>query len=761
MKDSATQRYLKNCSSPGAQPGEFPEFHCADAPTREPERYEFAERRPHYFQVDRRDFFKLLGAGMVVCAAAQAPLVAQESGRAARAGSGGEDTPRKIAAWIHISETGAATVYTGKAEMGQNIRTSLAQQVAEELRVPLGAVSLVMADTALTPFDAGTFGSRTTPQMGTQLRKVAAAARQALIDLAAERLNQPKEKLVARAGTVTTAGGADDDGHGTRSVTYAELLKGQQIQKDVGDNPPLTPAANWSVGDAPAPKANGRDFVTGAHQYTSDIRRPGMLYGKVVRPSAFNAALKSVDAAAAQAMPGVSFVHDGNFVAVAAPSEHAALAAARAVQAASIWDAPQQIAEAQLYDYLRQPSPGSNGEIAYGAGRHVEGDVQKAQAAADKKLSASYTVAYIAHTPLEPRAAVAEWTGDQLTVWTGTQRPFAVRDELADAFHVASDRVRVIVPDTGSAYGGKHTGECAVEAARLAKAAGKPVKLVWSREEEFTWAYFRPAGVIDVRCAATRDGKLTAWEFDNYNSGAAAIRTYYDAPNQRIEFHATQSPLRQGSYRGLAATANHFARESAMDEMAHDLALDPLAFRLKNLSEPRLKAIFEAVADKFGWDKVKAASGSGYGGVGYGIAGGFEKGGYLATAAETSVEKDGTVRIRRVVTGFDCGAIVNPDGLRNQVAGALVQAIGGALFEAIHFENGKILNPHLAEYRVPRFSDAPRIDVVLIDRKDKPSFGAGETPIVGLAPAVANGIFQATGVRLRALPLAPQGVRKS
>ncbi|MGC1360644.1 MAG: molybdopterin cofactor-binding domain-containing protein, partial [Silvibacterium sp.] len=309
------------------------------------------------------------------------------------------------------------------------------------------------------------------------------------------------------------------------------------------------------------------------------------------------------------------------------------------------------------------------------------------------------------------------------------------------------------MPDMGSGYGGKHTGECAVEAARLAKAAGKPVKLVWTREEEFTWAYFRPAGWIEIRSGVQRDGTLVAWEHHNYNSGPSAINTPYNVANQVIQFHSTKYPLRQGSYRGLAATANHFARESQMDDLAHAIGMDPLEFRLKNLTDPRLRAVFQAAAERFGWGRSKSTSG-----LGFGIAGGVEKGGYVATCVEAEVNPTTKkVRLRRVVEAWESGAIVNPDGLRNQIMGAVVQAIGGALFEAIEFKDGHILNPHFALYRVPRFSDMPEIDVVLIDRKDLPSAGAGETGIVGLAPAVSNAIFSATGTRLRNMPITAGG----
>src|SRR6266699_3677694 len=331
-----------------------------------------------------------------------------------------------------------------------------------------------------------------------------------------------------------------------------------------------------------------------------------MLYGKVVRPSAFNATLVSADTKAAEAIAGVKVVTDENFIGVVASDQQTATKAAGAI--AVDWKAPGQPSNAELFDVLRKPATERRGGgEGGGGGARPQGSIADGLAGADKKLEQTYTVAYIAHAPLEPRAAVAEWNGDKLTVWTGTQRPFGVRTELAEAFHISEDKVRVIVPDTGSGYGGKHTGECAIEAARLAKATNKQVKLVWSREEEFTWAYFRPAGVIDIKSGAKGDGTLLFWEFDNYNSGPAAMRTPYEVPHQHIAFHPSDTPLRQGSYRSLAAAANHFARESHMDELAHELKLDPLEFRRKNLKNERLRAVFEAAADKFSWGKRQSA----------------------------------------------------------------------------------------------------------------------------------------------------------
>ncbi len=374
---------------------------------------------------------------------------------------------------------------------------------------------------------------------------------------------------------------------------------------------------------------------------------------------------------------------------------------------------------------------------------------QTAQGAAAADNLTPYTIAYIAHVPLEPRAALAEWEGDKLTVWTGTQRPFGVRSELAQAFGIPEEKARVIVPDTGSGYGGKHNGDAALEAARIAKAVGKPVKRNWTREEEMTWAYFRPGGLIEVPGKAAPDGAITEWEFHNYNSGGSGLQSPYSIPAKKEQFHQSKSPLRQGSYRGLAATANHFVRESYMDELAQSVKLDPLEFRLKNAKDERLRDVIVAAADKFGWKARRKTPGRGFG-----IAAGFEKGGYVATCAEVSVDaKTGAVKVLRAVVAFECGAVVNPEHLRNQVEGAIVMGLGGALFEEIQFGEGKIATNRLAKYRVPRFADMPVIESVLLDRKDIVSAGAGETPIVGIAPAIGNAIFDASGKRIRRLPL--------
>jgi nicotinate dehydrogenase subunit B len=711
----------------------------------EPERYELFAPPSYHFDVERRDFFKALGAGLLIVCVMKDSSALQESG--GRRHDNQDSLPQAINAWLHIDENGGVTVYTGKVEVGQNIRTSLSQAVAEELHFPVEKIQLVMGDTQLVPYDMGTFGSRTTPTMNLQLRRAAAAARDALVALAAEQWKVSAARLIAADGKIT-------DPQTKQSAEYVALVRGRQLQQVIPEEDPLAPASKWTVQGQSVPKVDGRDFVTGKHRYPSDQKLPGMLYGKILRPSSFGATLVSVEPPGAEFMSNVTFVRDGNFVGIAAPTEKLATQAIASAHAE--WKTEPQPSNKELFDYLKKnPMEGEGLEHSF----HYEtGSVEPALASADHRLRQTYTVAYIAHAPLEPRAAVAQWSGDNLTVWTGTQRPFGVRSELAEAFRIPEDHVRVLMPDTGAAYGGKHTGETAIEAARLARAANRPVKVVWTREEEFTWAYFRPAGVFEISSGVTKDGLITAWEYQNYNSGPSAIRTYYDIPNQRIQFHPARSPLRQGSYRGLAATANHFARESFMDELASLAGVDPLEFRLRNLKDPRFRAVLEAAAAKFGWQARRALPRE----RGYGIAGGFEKNSYVATCAEVEVnEKSGEVRVVRIVTAFDCGAVVNPDNLRNQIEGSNIMALGGALFESIEFENGRILNSRFSRYRVPRFKDIPQIETVLIDRKDIPSAGAGETPIVGLAPAVGNAIFQAAGVRLRSMPMAPDGLKKT
>ncbi|MGP8078867.1 MAG: molybdopterin cofactor-binding domain-containing protein [Thermoplasmata archaeon] len=688
---------------------------------------------------DDREYFARLGPGLVVVLPAVRP----------GPGEWGRGGPPHGGAWVHVGEDGKARAFTGKVEVGQGTRTALALLVAEELRLPLASVQLTMGDTDLCPWDMGTFGSRSMPDAGEHLRLVGAAARAALLGLAAIRLGMAPEELELADGRARPS--RTDP---ARAIPYGDLVRGLRQVEVVPRSVRPGPPADWTRAGLPTPNLGGREIVTGERQYTSDLHLPGMLFGRVLFPPSYGATLRTVDLSAAQALPGVTAIQEGSFVGVAAPDLSTARAALKALRAE--WATVPQPSEPGIVAYLREHP--AEGEDFWDLIHHTAGDVDAALASAPVGLHATYTAAYIAHVPMETHAVLASWERGRLTVWMGSQTPFRARDAVSDALGLRPAAVRIVVPPTGSGFGGKHAAELAVGAARLAKAAGHPVRISYTREEEFTQAYFRPMAVIEIRSGARADGTLTAWEFHDLNAGSSAARTPYRVENQRIDNQPCESPLPQGSYRALAATANNFARESHMDELAERLGADPVEYRLRHLTDERLADVLRAVAARVGWTaRPSGASAASGDGTGRGIAAGLEKGGRVATFAEVRVGADRHLEIRRIVTGFECGAIVNPANLRSQVEGGTIMALGGALFEAIHFENGRILNPRLSQYRVPRFRDVPPIDVLLLDRRDLPSQGAGESPLIAVAPALANAIFDATGRRLRSLPLAPDG----
>jgi isoquinoline 1-oxidoreductase subunit beta len=437
----------------------------------------------------------------------------------------------------------------------------------------------------------------------------------------------------------------------------------------------------------------------------------------------------------------VVVVRDGDFVGVAAPTSLQARQALAAVAETAKWEFSPHTDSKQLFTYLRDHAQGGVPTNPYTE------DLAKAA----KTLRQAYHVAYVQHAPLEPRAAVAEWSDGQLTVWAGTQNPFGYRGELARAFRLADDKVRVVVPDFGAGYGGKHTGEAAIEAARLAQGAQRPVSLRWTRQEEFTWAYFRPAALIEIEAGLDAAGTLTSWHHVNINSGGAALDTPYRIAKHNSRFVGSSAPLRQGSYRSLAAAANTFARESFMDELAAASGANPLEFRLAHLDNSRLKAVLEVAARQFGWKEAFARKSPSRG---VGLACGTDKGSVVAACVEIELDAArNAIKVLRVCQAFECGKILNPTNLRAQVQGAILMGLGPALREEILFANGEVTNPSFRKYLVPRFSDVQELDIQLLDRPDLASAGAGETPIIAIAPAIANAVFQASGKRVRQMPI--------
>lgn len=688
------------------------------------------ERMNYDFGVNRRAFVQVISTGLLVAAGAS-PALAQ------RRGFGGAGSI-SISARVHIAKDGGITVFTGKVEAGQGARAELMLAAAEELCVPASAIELVMADTSVAPDDGITAGSRSTPSTVPAVRRGAAAARELLMALALKRWNVERDAVSISDGKAihTTTG---------RALSYADLaasedaahLFEQKIPPDVA----LHPAQSWKALGHSTPRPNGREIVTGAHKYPSDIARPGMLYGKVLRAPAYGAKLVSIDPGPAKALEGVQTVRDDQFVGVVAPTSARASDALEAIAKTAKWERTAHSSSKDLFAQLKagvhEPLPANPFQQELAEAKHV--------------LRQSFHSAYIQHAPLEPRSALAEWAEGKLTVWTGTQNPFGCRNELARAFHVPEEKVRVVAPDFGGGFGGKHSGEATVEAARLAQAAGRPVLLRWTREEEFTWAYFRPAAVIEIEAGLDGEGSLTSWHFININSGGAALETPYRTGKSHCRFVGSDTPLRQGSYRSLAASANTFARESFMDELAAVAGADPLAYRLKHLENPRLRTVLETAAQRFGWSECVSKKTPN---VGVGLACGIDKGGYVAACAEIELERDRKrIRVRRVTQVYDCGAIVNPINLHAQVQGAILMGLGPALREEMRFENGQILNASFGEYQVPRFDDVPQLDIHLVDRPEVESAGAGETPIIAIAPAIANGLVHAGGPRVRQMPI--------
>jgi isoquinoline 1-oxidoreductase len=684
--------------------------------------------------LDRRTFLQAFGSGLLVSVAAPeawaqgAPLTAR----------------------LFLNEDGTITALSGKVEEGQGPRAELTQAAAEELRLPVERVRLVMADTDLVPDDGITAGSRTTPVNVPEMRRAAATARELLAAFAARQWGVEPGTLEVQGGVITGPSG--------RTMTYADLAKardavatlGQAIRADVA----LTPVSGWKALGRPVQRSNARDLVTGAHRFPSDIQRPGVLYGRVLRPPAYGATLESVDLSPVNAMKDIVTVREGSFVGFAAPTWYRAAQALQAAERTASWKtSPSPVSNANLFEHLRAHAKRAEARV------EETGSVEAALAKADRVLSESYRVAYIQHAPMEPRAAVAEWSGDRLTVWAGCDGPFRAQQILSEALGIPRDRIHVIVPDMGGGFGGKHTADAAVEAARLARAAGKPVSVRWTREEEFTWAYCRPAALIECRGGLDAKGSLVAWQFDSINPGSAAVGTPYAIPNVRIASIGTDSPLPQGSYRCLGATANNFARESFMDELAAAARADPLEFRLAHLENPRLRTVLEKAAKEFGWAARRRQVTPERG---VGLACGTEKSSVVAACVEVRVDcAKGSIEVAEIGEAFECGPILNPANLLSQAQGCVVMALGGALSEELEFADGKILNPRFSRYRVPRFRDVPKIDVHLVENRDIPPAGGGETPIIAAAPAIANAVFAATGVRLRSMPLRGDALKKA
>ena len=694
------------------------------------------------FPLDRREFLKLVGGGILVFSTVRCSW-AQEGGR--RRGRG-QQLPEDFNAFLRIGEDGNVTGYTGKIEMGQGVITSLGQMLADELDVPYDRVHMVMGDTALCPWDRGTFGSMTTRFFGPPFRAAAAEAKAVLVELASEKLGVPKERLKTRDGAVYVVGGS-------RKVTYAQLTKGKKIMRHV-KGAALESPADFTIVGKPEIRRDGIDKVTGRAQYAGDIKQTGMLCARILRPPAHGARLTSVDTSGAKEIDGVQIVHEGELVAVLHPDPEVAEKALAKIKAK--FDQPKPYADDKtIFEHLLKVAP--EGEVVAEGGNLAEG-----RKSADLLVEETYLNSYVAHSPMEPHTALAKMEGGKLTIWPSTQTPFPLQDAAASLLGMSAANVRVITPFVGGGFGGKSAIRQALEAARLAKLTGKPVQVAWTRAEEFFYDTFRPASVIKVKAGVTKAGLLTYWDYGVYFAGGRGSEQFYNIPNHRTMafgsgWRAPQGahPFATGPWRAPANNSNTHARESHIDMLAAKAGVDPIEFRLKNLKDERMQGVLQAAAKKFGWKPAKSPSGRGLG-----VACGTDVGAVVAHIAEVAVDKTtGHIQVKRVVCAQEMGLCINPEGARIQMEGCITMGLGYALTEELKFTGGDIHDKNFDTYTIPRFSWLPKIETVIVDAKNKPPQGGGEPAVICMGAVIANAVYDAIGVRMLQLPMTPERVK--
>lgn len=682
--------------------------------------------------ITRREFLGLAG-GLLVVFSLPRELVA--------GARGADGPPDDLSAWLRIAPDGQVTVFTGKVEVGQGIRTSLAQMVGDELGVPLSSVEMVMGETDRVPYDGGTYGSLTTRTMGIRLRAAAARARGILTQMAAEKWGVAPEKVLVRDGRVSVIGDP------SLSVPLGDLTQDKQIVGKLEGEPTLRPVSEYQLVGVSIPRVDGPAIVTGEARFAADLRLLNMAYGAVLHPPSFGARLAGLQASAAERLPGViAVVHEGEFVGVVAERPDIAQKAVALLDAT--WEETTRPSLTALYDDLRRS--GTLEDIVT-----EDGAVTSALASARQTFSVSYHTSYVAHAPIEPHASLAEVRDGKATIYPATQCPFRHREAVAEALGLQPDQVHIIMPAVGAGFGGKHQGDVSVEAARLSRAVKRPVLVAQTRAEELTWNYFKPAALIDVRCGTDETGQIQAWDCDIYNPGTRGAVPPYQFTNRRVRSYDCDSHLRQGSWRGLAGSANTFAIEVHMDHVARQLGQDPIDFRLRHLGhDPRLTQTIQAAADHYQWRRQTGPSGSGVG-----FACGIDAGSCVAQIVEVEVARaTGEVRVKRIVVAHESGLVINPDGIRNQIEGAVTMGIGLALWEAVRYQDGKILTDSFATYCLPTMRDTPPIEIVLVPNPTHPPQGAGEPSIFPIAAAIANAIFDATGKRMLELPMSPDRV---
>lgn len=696
--------------------------------------------------LERRDFLKLLGGGIIVFITFgdSSILLSQQRPR--------PRTPTDFNAYLRVGEDGKVTIYVGKIEMGQGAITSLAQIAAEELDVSLDSIEMVMGDTDICPYDMGTFGSMTIRIFSPVFKAAAAEAKAVLIELAAEHLNTPKEQLTTEKGVIYVKG------QRSKKVAYAELTKGKKIQRKLSEKAVVKAISDYTVVNKPIPRLDARDKVTGKAQFAGDIRYPGMLYAKILRPPAHRAKLKSADTSEVEKISGVKVYRDEDFIAILHEDIETAAEALNKIKAD--FDVPvENLNDKNIFDHLVNTI--ENGRESGEKGSMSTGEEQSSEV-----WDETYLNGYVAHATIETHTATARFEGDKLEIWISTQTPFMDRGRIAGELGLPQEKVRVRTPFVGGGFGGKTGGRQAIEAAKLAKFTGKPVQVCWSRSEEFFYDTFMPAAVVKIKSGIDNNGKITFWDYKVYAAGSRGSDQFYEVPNNLITVYGewmgrggpSVHPFGTGAWRAPGANTNVFAKESQIDIMAAKAGINPLEFRLKHLTDKRMIRVLNAAAEKFRWTPAKKAPS----GRGYGIALGIDAGTYVASFAEVDVDKSrGNIKIKRIVCVQDMGLCINPDGAKMQMEGCITMGLGYALSEEIRFNGGKIHNTNFDSYEIPRFSWVPEIETIIIDNKNLPAQGGGEPAIVVMGAVVANAVFDACGARLFQFPMTPERVREA
>lgn len=701
---------------------------------------------------DRREFLKkmgILGGGIIVYCTLGDTLKS-----AAQMGFG--NAPIDFNSFIRIGTDERVACFVGKVDMGQGTITSFPQIVAEELDVAYESIDMIMGDTDNCPWDIGTGGSMSISVVGVQVRNAACEARGILKELASDYLKCPVDNLQTKNGVLF-----DRDNPG-KKVTYGTLTKGKVIEKRLKETPPLTSPSDFTVMGKPYFHQDAYDKVTGKAKYAGDIRLPGMLYASVLRPPAHGAKLKSVDLSQAKEMNDVRVIQDDDLIAVLHENPDEAKKALGKIKAE--YDMPETgLNDKTIYDHLLKIP--ARPQI-----KNQKGDIEEGHKLAKEIFEETYLSAYVAHAPMETHTSVANMENGKVTVWASTQAPFGLQSIIAEGLKIPGEKVRVITPFVGGAFGGKLSimgTNCnleALEAARLARLTGKPVQVAFTRPEEFFYDTFRPATIIKIKSGLDGSGNIVFWQYDVYMAGDRCADIIYDVPHHRVNVYgswmmpaAGSHPFRVGAWRAPGAPNNIHAKELQMSIMAAKSGIDPLEFRLRHLKDEKMIGALKAAADKFGYTPSKLPSGRGYG-----ISCGIDANTYVAHIGEVEVDKaTGKIRVKRIVCVYDMGLCVNPQGTRMQMEGACIMGMGYALTEGLRFNDGVVLDRNFDTYDIPCFSWVPKIETVILKNDNSPPHGAGEPAVIGIGAVIATGVYDATGAKLFNMPMTPERVKEA